>query len=75
MKLGGLFDGRVGDVFELFPANEKAFFAEIDGDTFANRGVAYLSTDRAELEALIALHLGDTAGPLPVPGVLRPGSD
>ncbi len=75
VKLGGLFDGGVGDVFELFPANEKAFFAEIDGDTLANRGVSYLSVNLPELEELISLHLGEVAGPLPVPGILRPGSD
>ncbi|GEM_PF-5832770 len=74
VKLGGLFGGRVGDVFELFPANEKAFFAEIDGDDLVNRGVSSLSTTRSELEELVSLHLGEVAGPLPVPGVLRPGS-
>ncbi len=74
VKLGGLFDGRVGDVFELFPANEKAFLAEIDGDDLVNRGVPSLRTTRLELEELVSLHLGEVAGPLPVPGVLRPGS-
>lgn len=68
-RLGGLYNGRYGYKFVLYPAHERYYKYRIEDGTAVNAGAQSLTLPVDELRKLVAQHLGDRAGPQPRPGV------
>ncbi len=66
--IDGLYDGRYGYRFELFPAHELYYKYRVEGEQALNARDSRFDRSLAELRLLILANPGTKVGPKPTPG-------